>query len=158
MAFPGEEVRGNHGAPPFASGRFNRESTRMTANEEKIQNRLRRDGRNGRHWFQIDEDRWVLADHHSLKIRVYSRLNLQNGVALFTRASRLASGGGLPHCPAMLDSKTCINPRRRRSACAEAAFRAQQERIDRMTVEERIKAALSMRERFAWLKAVFRDR
>jgi hypothetical protein len=93
-----------------------------------------------------------------VKIRVHSRLNLQNEVALFTLASRLVPGGGLPHCPAMFDPKTCINPRRRRSACAEATFRAQQERIDRMTVEERVKAALSMRERFAWLKALPKEK
>jgi hypothetical protein len=41
--------------------------------------------------------------------------------------------------------------RRRRSACADAALRAELERILRMTIEERVKAALSMRERFAWL-------
>lgn len=43
-------------------------------------------------------------------------------------------------------------PRRRRSACADAALRAELERIGRMTIEERVKAALSIRERFAWLK------
>lgn len=42
-------------------------------------------------------------------------------------------------------------PRRRRSACADAALRAELERIGQMTIEERVKAALSMRERFAWL-------
>lgn len=42
-------------------------------------------------------------------------------------------------------------PRRRRSACADAALRAELERIGRMTIEERVKAALSIRERFAWL-------
>jgi hypothetical protein len=42
-------------------------------------------------------------------------------------------------------------PRRRRSACADAALRAELERTGRMTIEERVKAALSMRERFAWL-------
>lgn len=40
---------------------------------------------------------------------------------------------------------------RRRSACADAALRAELERIGRMTIEERVKAALSIRERFAWL-------
>ena len=43
-------------------------------------------------------------------------------------------------------------PRRRRSACADASLRAELERVDRMTIEERIKAALSMRERFAWIE------
>jgi hypothetical protein len=42
-------------------------------------------------------------------------------------------------------------PRRRRSASADAALRAELERIGRMTIEERVKAALSMRDRFAWL-------
>ena len=45
-------------------------------------------------------------------------------------------------------------PRRRRSACADAALRAELERIGRMTIEERVKAALSMRERFAWLTPI----
>lgn len=42
--------------------------------------------------------------------------------------------------------------RPRRSACAEAALRAEIERVRRMTIEERIKAALGMRNRFAWLQ------
>jgi hypothetical protein len=58
----------------------------------------------------------------------------------------------------MFDPKSCSSSRRRRSACAEAAFRAQQERIDRMTVEERVKAALSMRERFAWLQPASKEK
>jgi len=41
--------------------------------------------------------------------------------------------------------------RPRHSACADAALRAEIKRIRGMTIEERIKAALSMRERFAWL-------
>ena len=42
-------------------------------------------------------------------------------------------------------------PRRRRSACADASLRAELERVGRMSIEQRVKAALSMRERFAWL-------
>ena len=42
-------------------------------------------------------------------------------------------------------------PAKRRSACDDAAFRAQLERIKRMTVEERILASLSLRRRFDWL-------
>lgn len=42
-------------------------------------------------------------------------------------------------------------PRRRRSACADASLRAEIERVGRMSIGERVKAALSMRERFAWL-------
>lgn len=45
-------------------------------------------------------------------------------------------------------------PRKRRSASEEAALRAEIERVNRMTVEERVKAALTMRERFAWLAPV----
>jgi hypothetical protein len=44
--------------------------------------------------------------------------------------------------------------RPRRSECAEAALRAQIERVRRLTIEERIKAALSMGERFSWLQPV----
>lgn len=39
----------------------------------------------------------------------------------------------------------------RRSACADAALRAEIEQVKRMTIEERVKAALSMRDRFNWL-------
>lgn len=42
-------------------------------------------------------------------------------------------------------------PRRRRSACADAALRAELARVEQMTIEERVKAALSIPERFAWL-------
>jgi hypothetical protein len=49
-------------------------------------------------------------------------------------------------------------PRRRRSACADSAQRAELERIKRMTIEERVKAALSMRERFAWIKPTTQPR
>jgi hypothetical protein len=49
----------------------------------------------------------------------------------------------------MSDAKP-IAPRRR-SASAEAALRAEMARIEAMTIEERVKAALSLPERFAWL-------
>jgi len=42
--------------------------------------------------------------------------------------------------------------RPRRSASADAALRAEIERVSLMTVEERITAALTMRERFAWIQ------
>lgn len=51
----------------------------------------------------------------------------------------------------MSDQKPSIC-RPRRSACSEAALRAEIGRVSRMTVEERVKAALTMRERFAWLQ------
>ncbi|MBU6303012.1 MAG: hypothetical protein KGS60_15795 [Verrucomicrobia bacterium] len=41
--------------------------------------------------------------------------------------------------------------RPRRSACADQSLAAELERVSRMTVEERIKAALSMGDRLAWL-------
>ena len=46
-----------------------------------------------------------------------------------------------PHCP-------------RRSSCADASLRAEMERVDQMTIEERVKAALSMGQRFSWIKEV----
>lgn len=42
----------------------------------------------------------------------------------------------------------------RRSACGDAALRAEMERIGRMTIEERVKAALTLRDRFDWLQPV----
>jgi len=42
----------------------------------------------------------------------------------------------------------------RRSACAERSREAEVARIGQMTVEERIKAALRMGQRFSWLKPV----
>ena len=54
---------------------------------------------------------------------------------------RMQSPASKPHRP-------------RRSSCAEASLRAEMERVDRMTIEERVKAALSMGHRFSWIKAV----
>jgi hypothetical protein len=44
--------------------------------------------------------------------------------------------------------------RPRRSGCAEAALRAEIERVCQMSIEERIKAALSMHRRFSWIRPV----
>ena len=44
--------------------------------------------------------------------------------------------------------------RPRRSSCANASLRAEMERVDQMTIEERVKAALSMGQRFSWIKEV----
>jgi hypothetical protein len=41
--------------------------------------------------------------------------------------------------------------RPRKSACATAALQAEIARVAEMTIEERVKAALSMRGRFAWI-------
>lgn len=42
-------------------------------------------------------------------------------------------------------------PRKRRSASAEAALKQELARIEAMTLEERVLAALSMKQRFEWL-------
>ncbi len=44
--------------------------------------------------------------------------------------------------------------RPRRSACAAASLQAEIERVGRMTIEERVKAALSLGERFSWVKEI----
>ena len=44
-------------------------------------------------------------------------------------------------------------PPRRNSASADAAMLRELERLRKMTIEERVKAALSMGHRFSWLKA-----
>lgn len=62
----------------------------------------------------------------------------------------LAESRQMAHVDDMSKSEMEI-PRRRRSASTDAALKAELERIGRMTIEERVKAALSMRERFAWL-------
>jgi hypothetical protein len=46
----------------------------------------------------------------------------------------------------------------RRSASADAALAAELERVSAMTIEERIKAALTMRDRFDWLRPVAESR
>ena len=51
----------------------------------------------------------------------------------------------------MSGSKPSIR-RPRRSACADAALRVELERVSRMTVEERVIAALTMHDRFVWLQ------
>lgn len=53
----------------------------------------------------------------------------------------------------MSGSKPLIR-RSRPSACADAALRAELERVSRMTIEERVIAALTMHERFDWLQPV----
>jgi hypothetical protein len=40
----------------------------------------------------------------------------------------------------------------RASACAKASLRTEMERVRRMTVEERILAALGMKSKFGWLQ------
>jgi hypothetical protein len=69
---------------------------------------------------------------------------------LYMQMSGLAGRRVMGHSVVM-PKKGSEMPRRRRSASADAALRAEIERVSRMSIEERIKAALSMRERFAWL-------
>ncbi|MFU8894246.1 MAG: hypothetical protein ACNA8L_11530 [Luteolibacter sp.] len=42
-------------------------------------------------------------------------------------------------------------PRKRRSASAEAALRQELARVEAMTLEERVLAALSLKKRFDWV-------
>ena len=65
--------------------------------------------------------------------------------------SRLALRRRLADVSGMTGKQSAF-PRPRPSACADAAFKAELERVKRMTIEERVKASLSMRERFAWLE------
>jgi hypothetical protein len=54
-------------------------------------------------------------------------------------------------CPASL-------PPQRRSRSAAASRRTEMRRVERMTIEERIRAALTMSRRFAWLQPTTRAR
>jgi hypothetical protein len=45
-------------------------------------------------------------------------------------------------------------PPSRRSACADAALRAEIKRLAKMTVEERVKAALSLGRRFSAIQPI----
>lgn len=91
-----------------------------------------------------------------MRFRCHSWLNhlgfsLVSGLCLTEVSLKLEGGSRGVHVSAMSEANSEI-PRRRRSACADAAFRAELARVEQMTVEERVKAALSIRERFAWLK------
>jgi hypothetical protein len=57
----------------------------------------------------------------------------------------------------MLNPKPSIPPQRR-SASADAALRAELARVARMTVQQRVTAALSMRDRFSWISPVSRGK
>ncbi len=60
------------------------------------------------------------------------------------------------HLVRMDELEKSIDTRLRRSVSAEAARHAQQERIEAISIEEGVEAALSMRERFGWLVPVFK--
>jgi len=72
-------------------------------------------------------------------------------------ASKLALAGGLKHVGLVSIPKPSLR-QSRRSACADSALRAELARIESMTIEQRIKAALSMRERFSWLPTVSKEK
>lgn len=52
-----------------------------------------------------------------------------------------------------MSKRAAEDHRPRRSASAESALRAEIARLSRMTVEERIIDALTMRKRFAWIQS-----
>ena len=56
------------------------------------------------------------------------------------------------------DPSTASLPPARHSRSAAASQRAEMRRIERMTVEERMGAALTMSRRFAWLQPAARTR
>jgi hypothetical protein len=70
---------------------------------------------------------------------------------------RLAPEAGRAHVKAMSESNH-VFPRPRRSACADAALRAEISRVEKMTVEERIKAALSLGNVFSGIQRTSKDK
>jgi hypothetical protein len=70
----------------------------------------------------------------------------------FNASVLIAASPGRPvgYSPSMSVPKSNHHPRR--SACADAALRAELGRVAQMTIEDRVKAALTMRERFNWLQ------
>ena len=56
------------------------------------------------------------------------------------------------------DQSQASLPPQRRSRSATASRRAEMRRVERMTVEERIRTALTMSRRFAWLQPTARTR
>ena len=63
----------------------------------------------------------------------------------------VAAGDGLVKHARMMEIKS-NELQVRRSACADAALRAGMKRVEKMTVEERIKAALSLGRRFSGIQ------
>ena len=63
----------------------------------------------------------------------------------------VATGDGLVKHERMKEIKS-DKLQARRSACADAALRAEMKRVEKMTVEERIKAALSLGRRFSLIQ------
>ena len=76
---------------------------------------------------------------------------------MWSPRSGLALGSGLTHGSGMSDLKASIPPQRR-SASADAALRAEIDRVARMTIHERVTAALSMRDRFSWITPVSKEK
>lgn len=57
----------------------------------------------------------------------------------------------------MSDPKPSISPQRR-SVSADAALKAELARVARMTIHERVTAALSMPDRFSWITQVSKEK
>jgi hypothetical protein len=57
----------------------------------------------------------------------------------------------------MPDPKPSIPPQRR-SVSSDAALRAEINRVARMTIHQRVIAALSMRDRFSWITPVSKEK
>jgi hypothetical protein len=70
---------------------------------------------------------------------------------------RLAPEAGRAHAAAMSESKN-VFPKPRRSACADAALRAEISRVEKMTLEERIKAALSLGNGFSAIQTTSKNK
>lgn len=66
----------------------------------------------------------------------------------------IAHGASPTHVRGVPPEPSIHRHRHRRSACADASLRAEIERVERMTIKERVKAALTMRDRFEWLLPV----
>ena len=65
--------------------------------------------------------------------------------------------GALGECVAMTDASPGM-PQARRSACADSALRAEIKRVAKMTVEERVRAALSLGRRFSAIRPIPKDK
>ena len=62
------------------------------------------------------------------------------------------------YVPGEMSSTTDLYPKRRRSASADAALRAEIRRVEKMTIEERMRSALSMDVPFQSLPITPQDR
>jgi hypothetical protein len=94
------------------------------------------------------------------KVATTSRLCKGFGGGFYEREQpvlRLAPEAGRAHATAMSESNS-VFPKPRRSACADAALRAEISRVEKMTVEERIKAALSLGKGFSGIQTTSKNK